>query len=83
MKRTPFLLFLLMTVLCSYAQDVPSSTKLEGTPIGSVNIDYDTNSPSETVNTLACAFDGDFDTFYASMDRSQTWVGLDLGTAHV
>ena len=83
MKRTPFLLFLLMAVLCSYAQDVPSSTKLEGTPIGSANIDYDTNSPSETVNTLACAFDGDFDTFYASMDRSRTWVGLDLGIAHV
>ncbi len=29
------------------------------------------------------AFDGNFDTYYASYDRSRTWVGLDLGTPHV
>ena len=28
-------------------------------------------------------FDGDYDTFFASYDRSQTWVGLDLGEKHV
>ena len=83
MKRLPIFLFQLMTVLCSYGQETPSSTKLTGTPIGSLNIDYNTNRPSESVNTLESAFDGDFDTFYASMDRSRTWVGLDLGTAHV
>lgn len=65
------------------AQDVPASLKLSGTPIGSPNIDYDTNQSSTTVNTPAHAFDGNYDTFYASMDRSRTWVGLDLGTAHV
>ena len=69
--------------MCSYAQSVPESTKLSGMPIGSPNVDYSTNQSSETVNTPACAFDGDYNTFYASMDRSRTWVGLDLGTAHV
>lgn len=65
------------------AQDAPVSSKLTGTPIGSPNIDYATGRSSKTVNTPACAFDGDFNTFYASMDRSRTWVGLDLGTPHV
>ena len=81
--RIPTFILLLMVMLFSYAQDVPVSTKLSGTPIGSPNIDYSTNQPSETVNTAAHAFDGDFETFYASMDRSRTWVGLDLGTPHV
>ncbi|MBO6126280.1 MAG: CotH kinase family protein [Bacteroidaceae bacterium] len=57
--------------------------KLSGTPIGSPNWDYDAQSTSTTVNTPAHAFDGNYSTFYASKDRSRTWVGLDLGTAHV
>ena len=57
--------------------------KLTGTPIGSPNVDYATGESSATVNTLACAFDGNPDTYYASLDRSNTWVGLDLGTPHV
>ena len=72
-----------MAVIGSYGQDAPASEKLSGTPIGSPNWDYDTSQSSETVNTPACAFDGNYNTFYASMDRSRTWVGLDLGTAHV
>ncbi|MBO7068190.1 MAG: CotH kinase family protein [Bacteroidaceae bacterium] len=72
--------FLLFTSLV-YGQQIEQ--KLTGTPIGSPNIDYDTSQSSTTVNTPACAFDGNYDTFYASMDRSRTWVGLDLGTAHV
>ena len=84
MNRTIITLsLLLMVTLCSYAQDVPASAKLSGTPIGSPNIDYNTQTSSETVNTPAHAFDGDYNTFYASMDRARTWVGLDLGTAHV
>ena len=84
MKRFIILLSLLsFVVLFGSAQDTPASTKLIGTPIGSPNIDYSTSQSSETVNTPACAFDGNYDTFYASMDRSRTWVGLDLGTAHV
>lgn len=58
-------------------------SKLKGTPIGSPNVDYSTGMSSETVNTLACAFDGNPDTYYASLDRSNTWVGLDLGTPHI
>lgn len=80
MKRTAIIFSYLIAVLYSFGQ---TSTKLSGTPIGSPNIDYDTNQSSTTVNTPADAFDGNFSTFYASMDRSRTWVGLDLGTAHV
>lgn len=83
MKRKTALLLLFAVALCGFAQDVPVSEKLSGTPIGSPNVDYSTNKSSETVNTPAHAFDGDFNTFYASMDRSRTYVGLDLGTAHV
>ena len=72
-----------MAAVCSFGQDVPASAKLTGTPIGSPNIDYSTSQSSTTVNTPAHVFDGDFETFYASMGRSNTWVGLDLGTAHV
>ena len=76
--------FLLMAIgLHGFGQEAPASAKLYGTPIGSPNIDYNTNRSSETVNTPACAFDGDYSTYYASMERSRTWVGLDLGTAHV
>ena len=86
MKKGNFIgvfIALMLTASGSYAQDTPVSTKLSGTPIGSPNVDYSTNQSSSTVNTPAHAFDGDYDTFYASMDRSRTWVGLDLGTAHV
>ncbi|MGN0233212.1 MAG: CotH kinase family protein [Bacteroidaceae bacterium] len=73
------LAFLYVGVLHANARD----GKLTGTPMGSPNVDYSTGASSETVNTWACAFDGDYDTFFASLDRSNTWVGLDLGTPHV
>ena len=59
--------------------------KLTGTIIGSqYSVDYNNNNTqSTTVNTKKNVFDGDFDTFFASYDRSQTWVGLDLGEKHV
>ena len=60
-----------------------TASKLSGTPIGSTSVDYSTGKASTTVNTPACAFDGDTKTFYASYDRSRTWVGLDLGAPHV
>ena len=56
---------------------------LKGTPIGSPAVDYSNGSVSTTVNQPANAFDGDLNTFYASYDRSYTWVGLDLGTPHI
>ena len=58
--------------------------KLSGTVIGTQrSVDYDTNQSSTTVNTRNNVFDGNFETFFASYDRSRTWVGLDLGTPHV
>lgn len=60
-------------------------TKLSGTVIGSkYSVDYaNGNSQSTTVNTKDNVFDGDYATFFASYDRSRTWVGLDLGEKHV
>ena len=86
MQKFKTYLFLAMVLLLFHTSLVygqQTEEKLSGTPMGSPNIDYSTNQSSTTVNTHACAFDGNFDTFYASMDRSRTWVGLDLGTPHV
>ena len=47
------------------------------------SVDYETFEMSTTVNTKENVFDGDFNTFFASYDRSGTWVGLDLGEKHV
>lgn len=63
-----------------------AQSKLTGTPIGSSpSVDYGNSNypPTTTVNTPADAFDGDYSTFYASYERSYTWVGLDLGSRHV
>ena len=59
--------------------------KLTGTIIGTqYSVDYDNgNAMSTTVNTKNNVFDGNFDTYFASYDRSRTWVGLDLGEKHV
>ena len=59
--------------------------KLSGTIIGTqYSVDYDNgNAMSTTVNTKNNVFDGNFDTYFASYDRSRTWVGLDLGEKHV
>ena len=57
--------------------------KLTGVPMGSPNVDYSTGVSSGKVNTVACAFDGNPGTYYASLERSNTWVGLDLGSPHV
>ena len=66
--------------------EVPADpVKLTGTIIGSqYSVDYNNgNSQSTTVNTKDKVFDGNYDTFFASYDRSQAWVGLDLGKKHV
>lgn len=58
--------------------------KLAGTIIGTrYSVDYNTGNKSESVNGKESVFDGDYDTFFASFDRSNTWVGLDLGTKHI
>ena len=66
-----------------HTTDSSGNQLLTGTPIGSPAVDYSNGSVSTTVNQPANAFDGDLNTFYASYDRSYTWVGLDLGTPHV
>ena len=60
-----------------------AADKLSGKPIGSTSVDYSTGEESTTVNTVANAFDGKLDTYFASYVRSYTWVGLDLGEKHV
>ena len=57
---------------------------LSGEIIGTrYSVDYSTSNRSESVNTKDCVFDGNFNTFFASYDRSNTWVGLDLGAKYV
>ncbi len=58
---------------------------LKGAIIGTkYSVDYNNgDSQSTTVNTKTNVFDGKFDTFFASYERSNTWVGLDLGEKHV
>ncbi len=62
-----------------------SAEKLTGTIIGTTtSVDYDNGSiESTTVNTRDNAFDGDMSTYFASYERSYTWVGLDLGEKYV
>ena len=77
-----FLLFLFGSFFHAVAQN--NSQKLPATHIiGVESVDYDTGNPSTTVNTCANAFDGDFNTIFASYQRSGGWVGLDLGEKHI
>lgn len=62
----------------------PKPSKLSGTVIGSrYSVDYTSGSQSTTVNVKNNVFDANFDTYFASYDRSGSWVGLDLGSKHV
>lgn len=81
MKDLRLLLLLLSVILCA---SVSADDLLTGQVIGTeVSVDYSTNGRTTTVNTCKDAFDGDLNTFFASYDRSYTWAGLDLGSAHV
>ena len=81
MKDLRLLLLLLSVILCGA---VSADDLLTGQVIGTeVSVDYSTNGRTTTVNTCKDAFDGDLNTFFASYDRSYTWAGLDLGSAHV
>ena len=78
-QKKPLLALLLLLSLATQADD-----KLTGTVIGTArSINYNTGRASTTVNTRENAFDGNLSTFFASYDRSYTWVGLDLGRPHV
>ena len=64
--------------------DNPTEAKLTGIVIGTEkSVNYDNGNASTTVNTKNNVFDGNYDTYFASYDRSGTWVGLDLGQKHV
>lgn len=58
---------------------------LTGTIIGTKwSVDYSKNgAKTDKINTKENVFDGDFNTYFASYDRSGTWVGLDLGEKHI
>ncbi len=67
-----------------YQESSTDEALLTGTVIGSaLSVDYSSGSSSTTVNTAKDAFDGNYDTFFASYDRSRGWVGLDLGEKHI
>ena len=76
-----------LSIIFSLLLSLPlfSSEKLTGTVIGSEwSVDYtNTYSPTNTVNTRDMAFDGDLNTYFASWDRSYSWVGLDLGEPYI
>lgn len=76
-------LFGLAAIILSLSMPMEAADKLSGKPIGSTSVDYSTGEESTTVNTVANAFDGKLDTYFASYVRSYTWVGLDLGEKHV
>lgn len=65
-------------------EDTGNNGSLQGAIIGSkYSVNYDDGTQSTSVNTKENVFDGKFDTFFASYERSNTWVGLDLGEKHV
>ena len=84
MKKTKFFSLLFILSVCIRLSAQESSILQPVTIIGtSYSIDYSNSSSSTTVNTIAKAFDGDHNTFFASYVRSGGWVGLDLGEKHV
>jgi hypothetical protein len=85
-KKFNFLLILLSILeSCVVSINAQVSVKLPATTIIGTNtsVDYSTNNPSTTVNTKSNAFDGDLNTYFASYERSGTWLGLDLGEKHI
>jgi len=80
-KRTLFSFCAILFLFTLSAQPVQL---LKGEIIGTKkSVDYSTGSISDSVNSIKNVFDGDYTTYFASYERSGTWVGLDLGTPHV
>ena len=58
--------------------------KLVGAVMGSSpSVEYEGFAATTTQNLPKDAFDGDMNTYFASYERSNTWVGLDLGERYV
>jgi len=68
-------------LFCSIPIFAQQSSKLTGTPIGALGVNYTTSQPDP--NSAQYAFDGDFKTAYASYLRSFGWVGLELDKQYV
>ena len=85
MKNNFLRLFLCIgLIMTAFGSSAQSAKKLTGDIIGTkYSVDYDTNAQSTTVNTKENVFDGDYNTFFASYERNNTWVGLDLGKPHI
>lgn len=85
--KSGFTLLLITLSILSYScsANAQQSAKLTGTVIGTTRcVDYDRNNAlTSTVNTAANLFDGKFNTYFATYERSYTWAGLDLGEKHV
>lgn len=64
------------------ANPIYGIAKLSGIPIGT-SVGFDFNTESVVTDIQSNAFDGNLNTYFASKDGSYTWVGLDLGCAHV
>ncbi|MDE6246609.1 MAG: CotH kinase family protein [Muribaculaceae bacterium] len=59
-----------------------AGNKLDGTPIGTARgYNYEIGGVVENIQNRA--FDGDFNTYFATDRRSYGWVGLDLGQPHI
>lgn len=71
-------LLVLSSALCPNLQ---AGEKLSGTPIGtSAGYNYELGRVETDIQSRA--FDGDLSTYFATDQRSYTWVGLDLGAPH-
>jgi hypothetical protein len=85
-KKLPFIVLSLCLSISFTSQADNTSEKLPAKVIigTEYSVDYNNNNmKTTTVNTKANVFDGDFNTFFASYDRTGTWVGLDLGEKHI
>lgn len=64
------------------ASTAMGADRLTGTPIGTSRcFNYEQNQ--EVSCTAANLFDGNYNTYFATVDESYTWAGLDLGSAHI
>jgi len=84
-KNLKAVLIFLSISICILSINAQTSEKLPATTIigTALSVDYSTGNPSTTVNTKSNAFDGNLNTYFASYDRSGTWVGLDLGEKYI
>lgn len=77
-------LYSLLSGLILSASSLPAfaGDKLSGIPIGtSAGFNYELGRVEYDIQWKA--FDGDLSTYFATNQRSYTWVGLDLGTPHI